>query len=243
MAQEASYPPLDTPKRVAEEVWVVDSGPQRVLGLRLPVRMTVLRLADGGLWLHSPTRHTPRLAAALTELGPIAHLVAPNTAHWTHLSPWQKAFPEAPLWAAPGVVGRARDQGTELRAAGELPASPPPPWAGEIEQVAFGGPGFSEIAFFHHASRSLVLADLVQAMEASRLPLGTRLLARLVGAASGGDTPAHLRLLLNRRREENRTAAERLLALGPVRVIFAHGAFFAEDGAARLRRALGWLLG
>ncbi|WP_204623541.1 DUF4336 domain-containing protein [Crenalkalicoccus roseus] len=123
MAQEASYPPLDTPKRVAEEVWVVDSGPQRVLGLRLPVRMTVLRLAGGGLWLHSPTRHTPRLAAALTELGPIAHLVAPNTAHWTHLSPWQKAFPEASLWAAPGVMGRARDQGTELRAAGELPAS------------------------------------------------------------------------------------------------------------------------
>ncbi len=88
-----------------------------------------------------------------------------------------------------------------------------------------------------------MLTDLVQAMEVSRLPLGTGLLARMVGAASGGDTPAHLRLLLNRRREENRAAAERLLALGPARVIFAHGAFFAEDGAARLRRALGWLLG
>ena len=27
------YPPLDAPKPVADGVWIVDSGPQRVLGL------------------------------------------------------------------------------------------------------------------------------------------------------------------------------------------------------------------
>ena len=35
----------------------------------------------------------------------------------------------------------------------------------------------------------------------------------------------------------------RLLALNPRRVIFAHGAWFEEDGAHRLRRSLQWLLG
>ena len=47
MSADATYPPLDVPNPVAEDVWIVDSEPQRAFGLlRLPVRMTVLRLAE-----------------------------------------------------------------------------------------------------------------------------------------------------------------------------------------------------
>jgi hypothetical protein len=52
-----------------------------------------------------------------------------------------------------------------------------------------------------------------------------------------------VRLLMRRHVEANRAAAERLLALAPERVVFAHGAFYAADGAARLRRAWRWMLG
>ena len=244
MTHDATYPPLDTPKPVAEGVWVVDSGPQRVMGLSLPIRMTVLRLADGGLWLHAPTRHTPALQAALEALGPVRHLVAPGTAHWTHVSPWTKAVREARLWTAPGIVDRARGQGVELRAHRVLDEPVPPDWEGEMEQAVFRGPGFVEVAFHHRPSRTLVLTDTVQALEPDRLPLATRVLGRAFGHAEPeGGTPAQLRLVLGRRRAENRAAAERLLALDPARVVFAHGRFFERDGAARLRRALGWLLG
>lgn len=243
MPNDVTYPPLNVPKPVAEGVWVVDSGPQSLLGLQFPIRMTVLRLADGGLWLHSPTRRTPALQAALEALGPIRHLVAPDTAHWAHVSPWRKAVRAAALWAAPGVEARAQGQGVDLHGAGELGEDPPAAWAGEMAQALFGGPGFAEIAFHHRPSRTLILTDTVQALEKPRLPLATRLVAGLVGSASDeGTTPAHLRLLLGRRRAANRAAAERLLALDPARVIFAHGAWFEADGAARLRRALGWLL-
>ena len=112
---------------------MVDGAPQRVLGLSLPTRMTVLRLADGGLWLHSPTRHTPALQEALAELGPVRHLVAPNTAHWVHASPWHKAVPDAKLWAAPGVADRARGRYVHLRVSGgTLGDAAPPDWDGQI---------------------------------------------------------------------------------------------------------------
>lgn len=242
MAEDGTYPPLDTPKPVAEGAWVVDSGPQRVLGLALPIRMTVLRLADGGLWLHSPTRHTPPLGAALEKLGPVRHFVAPNTAHWAHASPWHKAFPDAKLWAAPGVADRARGQDVHLRVSGALGEAAPPDWNGQIEQAVFSGPGFVEVAFHHRASRTLVLTDIVQALPSGELPLATRLFSRVTGSsAPEGATPAHVKLLLNRRRQANRAAAERLLALRPDRVVFAHGAFYAADGTARLRGALDWL--
>ena len=243
MAEDGTYPPLDVPKPLADGAWVVDGSPQRVLGLTFPIRMTVLRLADGGLWLHSPTRHTPALEAALAPLGPVRHLVAPNTAHWVHASPWQKAFPDAKLWAAPGVVERARGQDVHLRAAGVLGDAPPPDWEGQIEHAVFSGPGLVEIAFHHRASRTLVLTDGIQAMPSGDLPLATRLFSRVTGsAAADGATPAHIKLVLNRRRPANRAAAERLLALEPERVVFAHGDFYTYDGAARLRRALEWLL-
>lgn len=243
MAQTVTYPPLDVPKPVAEGVWIVDSGPQRVLGLPVPLRMTVLRLRDGGLWLHSPVRFTPALAAALAALGPIRHLVSPGTAHWVHLQSWQAAFPEARLWAPHGVVERARDQGTALRAHGVLGPEPPEDWAGQIAQDTLEGAGFVEVAFFHAASRTLVLCDTVQAMEPGRLPWGMGMLVRALRAAGPeGSTPRHVRLVLARHRDHNRAAVQRLLALDPARVIFAHGAWYETDGAARLRRAFGWLL-
>jgi hypothetical protein len=243
MSTDPTYPPLNEPKPVADGVWIVDAGPQVLLGVKLPIRMTVLRLADGALWLHSPTRHTPALQAALEAIGPVRHLVAPSTAHWAHISPWRKALPEVQLFAAPDVVERARGQGVELGRATTLEEQAPPAWRDEIDQTVFSGPGFAEIAFHHRPTRTLILTDVVQALETSRLGLAARLVAGLVGSAEReGGTPTHLRLLLSRRRDANRAAAARLLALDPARVIFAHGAWFERDGAARLRRALEWLL-
>jgi len=238
------YPPLDVPKPFADGVWVVDSGPFRVLGMPVPIRMTVLRLADGGLWLHSPVQYTPALAAALQALGPVRHLVAPGTAHWTHLQGWQGAFPEAKLWAPHGVVERAREQGTALRASGVLGPEPPPDWAGQIAQEVLRGAGFVEVAFFHKASRTLVLTDTVQALEPWKLPTGMGLAVRALGAAGPeGGTPRHVRLVLRRYPAHNREAVRCLLECAPKRVIFAHGTPFEADGTARLRRAFAWLLG
>jgi hypothetical protein len=54
----------DVPMPIADDVWIVDSGPiGRVI--RMPIRMTVLRLVSGALWLHSPMPFTPSLLQAL----------------------------------------------------------------------------------------------------------------------------------------------------------------------------------
>jgi hypothetical protein len=77
MAPNPTYPPLDTLKRVAENVWIVDSGPLKVAGLLpMPVRMTVICLGSGATLLHSPTRFDEALRADIERQGPIRHLVA-----------------------------------------------------------------------------------------------------------------------------------------------------------------------
>jgi hypothetical protein len=240
----ATYPPLDVPKPVAEGVWIVDSGPISAFGLSLPVRMTVIRLANGDLWLHSPTRHNERLQNELERHGRIRHLVAPNVAHWTFVRDWQQRCPDAVTWAAPSLRERSQVKKSGVRLDRDLGEMPPPEWTGEMEQVIVpGGAGFREVGFFHKPSRTLVLTDLVVNLEPDKLSTLMRAFARLTGVlAPGGKAPLYLRLVIRARRREAADAAARMLAWAPERVVFAHGRWFERDGAAALRRSLAWLV-
>jgi hypothetical protein len=241
----STYPPLDVLKPVAENVWIVDSGPLQFFGLVLPLRMTVIRLAGGDLWLHSPTRLDDRLRAELDRLGRVRHLVAPNVAHWMFVRDWQQHYPHALTWAAPGLRERAQVKKSGVRLDYDLSDAPPGEWADELEQtIVPGGAGFREVAFLHRPSRTLVLTDVIVNLEADKLPLIMRAFARLTGVlAPDGKAPAYVRLLIRMRRREAAAAAERLLAWAPERVIFSHGRWFERDGAALLRRSLAWLTG
>jgi Domain of unknown function (DUF4336) len=247
---EIAYPPLNVLKPVADGVWIVDGAPVRPApGLVLPVRMTVVRLTSGALWLHSPVRPSQGLvrglAQALAELGPVRHLVAPNIAHWSFVALWRRHYPEATVWAAPGLGRRVPVRLRGLRIDNELGPGAPGDWAEEMDQaVVPGAAGFREIAFLHRASRTLILTDLIANLEAGKLPLTMRLFARANGMlAPEGRAPLYLRAAVLMRRREAAGALAPLLDRQPERVIFAHGLWFAQNGEARARRSLAWLLG
>jgi hypothetical protein len=240
---DGTYPPLDVLKPVAEGIWIVDSGPVHVFGLTLPIRMTVLRLSSGDLWLHSPTRLTEALKAQLEQQGRITHLIAPDVAHWSFLQDWQRKCPDALTWAAPGLRERKQVQKTGVRIDHVLSDVSPPEWASEMEQITFRGFGFSEVDFFHRPSRTLIMTDLVQNLETQRLPVGTRIFARLNGvAAPHGRAPIYLRLVVKVNKREAARAAARLVEWQPERVIFSHGRWFDRDGTTALKRSLAWLI-
>jgi hypothetical protein len=138
-APPVGYPPLDTPKPIADGVFIVDSTLPGLLGKMLPVRMTVIRLPDGSLLLHSPTRLAEALRQALARLGPVAHMVAPNVAHWTLLKPWQQAFPQATTWAAPGLRERRQVRRSRVRIDAELGGTAPTAWGDAIDLCVVPG--------------------------------------------------------------------------------------------------------
>ncbi|WP_338664225.1 DUF4336 domain-containing protein [Pararoseomonas sp. SCSIO 73927] len=238
-AHAVGYPPLDVPKPVATDVWIVDSV---MPGAPLGVRMTVVRLPDGGLLLHSPTPYGLALKAALERIGPIRHLVAPNIAHWMFLKDWKEACPEATSWAAPGLRARGQVRRSGVRLDFDLGETPPESWGGAFEVVGIPGAiGFHEMAMFHRASRTLLMTDLVMNLEPPKLPAPLRPVARLFGVTEGMPPP-YLRAVVKWRHAEASAAAARLLALAPEHVVFAHGRWFERDGARQLRQALRWLL-
>ncbi len=241
---DVTYPPLDIPKALADEIWIVDSGPLKAMGfVPLPVRMTAVKLADGSLLLHSPTRFTTDLHRRLTAIGPIRHLVAPNSAHWMFLAAWQEHVPDATTWAAPGLRDRAQVRKAGLRLDRDLTEGAPD-WPEELAQVTVPGiGGFREVALFHTVSRTLILTDLVQNLEPEKLSRAFRPFAALAGVtAPDGRAPVYLRAIVRASGEPARAAAHRLVALKPDRVVMAHGRWLGADAAERLERSLRWLL-
>jgi hypothetical protein len=239
MAEAAPF----TPRPLVEGIWVAE-GPHLPDGrIPIPVRMTVVRLSDGGLWLHSPIDAMPGLVASVRALGEVRHLVAPNAVHLSWLPDWQKAFPEAKAWGAPGAPARARRKGLAVHWEPDLTDEAPPNWRGDLEQmVVRGSPVHKETVFLHRASRTLILTDLIENLEPRRLPVWLGVLARVGGVADpDGKAPPHLRAAFLDRRAL-RASVERLIGWAPERVVIAHGRIYEANGTAELRRAFRWVL-
>ena len=110
-------------------------------------RMTVVRLTNGDLFLHSPIAFDERLAAELQTLGTIRHLISPNQWHYAHIGEWQRAFPEAVAWASPGVRQRARARHIDVCFDRDLEAFPPEEWRAEVDQTLVPGGIFLPLDF------------------------------------------------------------------------------------------------
>src|SRR5262245_59263104 len=79
------------------------------LGARLPLRMTVLRLGDGSLCLHSPVAIDDALATEIAAQGEVRHIVAPNLLHHLFVKAALDRYPRALLHAARGLAEKRPD--------------------------------------------------------------------------------------------------------------------------------------
>lgn len=226
---------------VTQDLWIVDAGHVDAGGLRLPLRMTVIRLANGDVLLHSPTAYSPGLHADIARIGPIRHLVAPSIGHWMFLRDWQRACDDAKTWGVPGLRDRRPVRRAGVSIDLDLGDHAPSAWAGQIDQVLVAGPIFKEVAFFHRASRTLILTDLILNLDGQHQTRWGRLMAAALGIlAPKGKAPLYTRVLLSLNRTSVARALSRIIAFQPERVIFAHGRLQGRSAGAALHDAFAW---
>jgi hypothetical protein len=222
-------------RKLDENLWVAEQ-PLKFMGLAVGARMTVIRLADGGLWVHSPMRLTPQLREAVDALGPVRFLVAPNRYHHLFIGDWMAAHPQAQALAAPGLPEKRSD----LRFHAVLSEQAPAEWAGQLEVLPWrGAPELNEVVFFHRPSRTLIVTDT-----AHNVGPDANLLTRLVFKTLGGYGRLSTSLVdrfLNKDRVAARATVDSILRWDFQRVILAHGHIVEQDGARAFREAYTWL--
>ena len=222
----------------AEGLWIADGPIVEVAGFRYPTRMTVIRLADGGLLVCSPVRMDDGLRAGIEALGDVRWLVAPNSLHHLFLKDWQDAYPNATTFAPPGL----RKKRPDIAFDEDLTDTAPEIWAGEIDQIIVRGSLItSEVVFFHRPSQTVIFTDLIQHFSPGWFS-GWRALVAKLDRMTGGlpEVPQKFRnTCLNR--VEARRSIRRILEWPSERVLMAHAPPVTSGGRAFIARAFRWL--
>jgi hypothetical protein len=217
----------------AEEVWT-DTRPARFLGVETGSRMTVVKLSDGGLFVHSPVALDPETRAQVDALGEVRAVVAPSIFHHLHVGAWMEAYPGALYAACPGLEWKRRD----LAFGRILGDEAHPLWRDDLDQVYLSARRENEVDFFHRKSRTMICADALINIVGHPLA-STRFVAKLLGNDAPGR--GYLEPFMVRDRRLCRRQVDRMLAWDIHGVVLAHGPLIPSGGREVLRHGYAWL--
>ncbi|HEX8818737.1 MAG TPA: DUF4336 domain-containing protein [Archangium sp.] len=224
------------PRPLSDDLFVLDV-PFRVGGLMdLGGRMTVIRLPDGGLWVHSPVKLEATVRQAVDALGPVRFLVAPNVMHHLAMGDWAAAYPSARVLAPPGLRKKRPDLRIDVELSDVVDVGQSP----TIEQLLTHGiPKLEEFVFLHRPSRTLLLTDVAFNIHETSSWL-TRTYLKLGGAYGRLAPTSHLKSMV-KDKAALRAWRDRVLQWDFDRVVPCHGQVLERGGREALRDAFAWL--
>ena len=140
------------------QIWIAEYRVQLPL-LPIKARMSIIRLDDGKLILHSPGPIDDISAKAIAELGSVAYIIAPGSLHHLHVADAQRRFPQAETYICPGIDRKIPGLPFDWI----LGPRPPAIWRSVIDQVLIRGNRYvAEVAMLHRRSKTLLLVDSIE---------------------------------------------------------------------------------
>ncbi len=231
MKTEFAYQPA---RQIHDSVWEIRGEWKN----KLARRMTIVRLGDGRLFIHSSIRLKPTDLAWLTSLGKPAFIVGPNTYHCSDAGWMAEQFPEATLFVPRAKFKVFSDQGLHPKDVNtEFPAA----IVGELKCIPMQGTKMDEAAFVHIPSRTLILCDLAFNMPDIFKGLGKLFMRWNTGGQFG---PTRLtKLVFAKNRKALVASYQELLQEDFDRVIVNHGDVLESGGKEKLRAGVQRIFG
>jgi hypothetical protein len=141
-----------------DQIWTRDY-PVKLAICPFNARMSVIRLEDGQLMLHSPCDINDATAAAISKLGQVGYIVAPGSFHHMYVTQAQRRFPNAQTYICPGIERKVPG----LQFDWILGPRSPAVWSDTIDQVLIRGSRYMwEVAMLHKPSKTLLLVDAIE---------------------------------------------------------------------------------
>ena len=222
--------------RLADGVHALHAPRLMYLGLfQVGSRMTVLRLSDGSVLLHSPVPFDDATKEAIDAIGPVRFIVAPNLYHHLYVGEAAKAWPDAAI-VAPAALRKKRK---DLAIAADV-ESPPAAWKGTVDVFPIAGSMLGETVLLHRPTGTLVSADLVENFSAMEHGI-TRAYLKL-GGLYGKPGWHRMMRFVYRNRQAARASLEAMLDQPIERAIVAHGEPIFTRPKETLQEALSFLL-
>ena len=227
-------------EKLAHEIWIFNGNPVQFLGLPFSTRMTLVRLSNGELWVHSPIKLSDTIKEQIGTLGQVKYLIAPNHLHHLFLPEWIAAYPNAEVYGTNEVIKKRND----ITFDASFNEQQDWPWRADIEQEMFtGSPFMEECVFYHKGSNTLIVTDLVENFSGRNFNYWQRVVAKGVGIlAPNGKMPLDWRLSFMFGKTDARQHIKRVLAWEPEILIMSHGEIVKENTGKFLARSFDWLI-
>ena len=215
---------------LTDNVWLL-TYPLKHLGFDMGRNVTILRLADSRLVIHSTGPFTPGDVAAIRQLGQPAWMLETMLRHDTYVKEALTAFPGIPYLAPEGFAEAISYPTAPL-------VSPPAAWSGQVEVLELQGvPSMRETVVLHVPSRTLIVADLAMNFPADQ-PLWQELLLKI--AVGKHHAPGISRSITMLMKDETALKASiaTMMAWDFERLVVGHGLPILSGAKARLGAAL-----
>lgn len=217
---------------ICENIWHAQHA-FKVIGLPMSTRMTIVRLSDGALWVHSPIPVDDALQAQIEALGTVRYVVAPSKTHHLFAKKFVQRFPGAQLFGPPGLAKKRADIQNLIT----LNADEKYPWQPELDFHLFAGfPLMNESVWHHTPSQTLILTDLCQ-MWRSNKALTTGFYNTLMGVQGRFAVPRSVRWLVVKDKNAAGKSAARVLEWPIDRIVMCHDSIIESNAHAELERA------
>ena len=220
---------------VPGQIWLKEY-PIHYAGTDFDARMTVVRLGDGRLWIHSPSTIDAETKEAIAALGPVAFIVAPGSYHYFHVPSWQQAFPDADTYICPGIERKRPDLHFDWILGDRAERA----WDEDLDQVLVRGNRLIwETAFLHRASKTLILVDLIENIgdETPHTNWALKFWWKAVFHMWNNPKPAPEYQIGWKDKAAAKKSLERILEWDFERIVIAHGDLIEADAKAVARRA------
>jgi len=164
---------------VPGKIWTLDQK-FGILNVQVPLRMTVIKLSDGGLWCYNPVAATPQVVTMLKDLiaqhGPLKHIVVGSVAleHKVYAGVLAQKFSSAQVWLQSGQYSFPTDLpntflGFPSSRTKVIPNSlneAPEDWKKDFDFRTLGplisrDGAFGETVFLHKETKTLIVTDTV----------------------------------------------------------------------------------
>jgi hypothetical protein len=164
---------------VPGKIWTFDQK-FGILNVQVPLRTTVVKLSEGGLFVYNPVAATPEFVDMLKDLisrhGPLKHIVVGSVAleHKVYAGVLAQKFPKAQVWLTPGQysfpinlpVSFLGFPSSRTKIVPQRPEDAPPEWNKDFDFLTLGpfrsrDGAFGETVFRHKESKTLIVTDTV----------------------------------------------------------------------------------
>ncbi|HRE92447.1 MAG TPA: DUF4336 domain-containing protein [Myxococcota bacterium] len=221
---------------VPDQLWEAGHHVKMMPGLWLPTRMTIVKMAQGELALHSPIPIDDALAQSIAELGEVTLILAPNNFHNLFLRKACERYPQAQVWGSPGLPKKKPD----LVFTGLLDKGTRPPWSDVLTPFFLdGAPGMSETVFIHRPSKSLIAVDSFFNLRSAKNGF-SRFMLKFT-SSYGKAAQSRIWRMMVKDRKAMAESTRPLLAEDFDRVVMAHGAVVDQDAKTTFEKAAAWL--